>query len=419
MRNLRFISWGIWILQIGLIGLFISNSNLQTNYCLLILSAIGIFSLILVLVYNYSLSTIRKREEILRTYEDGLEKVSHDLRAPLLSMSLISETQMEEATDEQKESWKLVLYNSRWMRILVERNLDLRSLRQKSMVLHRESLDFHSLLKEVTDLLSSISTDFKQRYHSHLTGAVMVEADSVRLRQVFFNLLGNAVKFAVTGPITVETKVVNNVLRTRIIDDGPGLPRDFSERFLKPLHLKHLPSWVNGTGIGLRLTAEILRSHGSKLSVIPSERGTIWEFELLLSPPQNNSINNAYQIRPKIYLVEDDALYAKLFIAQVQVFADVSVFSRPGPMLEKLEEGERPNAILADYHLPDMNGQDLIHKARLYKDLEKIPMVLISSSTASVLWNLPRANTVDQVWMKHLSPREIREKIFILLDNKY
>jgi signal transduction histidine kinase len=130
--------------------------------------------------------------------------------------------------------------------------------------------------------------------HVEITNAVtadvpLLDLDKDQMRQVFVNLIQNAAEAIpndVAGRVNVTSKVIEDMARISVIDNGPGIPVDAHIKIFQPL----FSTKVKGTGLGLAVTAGIIRRHGGQIRVrSDGTSGTTMEVDLPLNRRQTNS----------------------------------------------------------------------------------------------------------------------------------
>jgi signal transduction histidine kinase len=109
-----------------------------------------------------------------------------------------------------------------------------------------------------------------------------IETDPLRLRQVLYNLLGNAMKFTVQGEVSLRVYVTSDLLRFEVKDAGKGIPREDLPSVFKPFYQAANNQLIGqGVGLGLHISKQIVDLLGGKISVVSElDRGTTFTFEI-------------------------------------------------------------------------------------------------------------------------------------------
>ena len=228
-------------------------------------------------LYTESQQAVRTREEVL-----GI--VSHDLRNPLNATTLASSLLQtsENLSAEEREQLDIIILSAKRMRRLIEDLLDVTRLEGgKQLPIEPVSVDVEPLVSEACDLFKGQATDsgislMQQVAH----GIPRVYADHHRILQVFSNLIGNAMKFTPSGGvIRVEANRRDSGVLFKVADTGQGIPRE---------HLRDIfnPYWQGkraermGAGLGLPIARGIVESHGGQIWVESQPGGTTFFFTL-------------------------------------------------------------------------------------------------------------------------------------------
>ncbi len=243
------------------------------------------------LVVSRNVTARRFAEEQMRQARDAAEAasrakdqflavISHELRTPLTPVLLsIAGMETEPGLPPQmREELTMIRQNLLLETRLIDDLLDLSRVINGKMVLHRQPLDLHALLRGVGDLLDSDFHDKQIALVWTLSAEHdRVDADSARLHQVFWNLLKNAVKFTPTGgTVTVHTfNPASNHVQVEVTDTGIGiepslLPGVFSA-FEQGEH--GINRHFGGLGLGLAISKAVVDMHGGTIRASSAGKG--------------------------------------------------------------------------------------------------------------------------------------------------
>jgi light-regulated signal transduction histidine kinase (bacteriophytochrome) len=209
---------------------------------------------------------------------------SHDLQEPLRKITafgdLLAETEAERLSDEGKDHIQRMQKAARRMSELISALLSFSRLsREKERTVE---VDLNVLLAEIVeDLEIAIK---KAGATVHVAPLPPVEGRPIQLRQLFQNLLGNALKFRREGTaheVRVESKLEAGRLLIVITDNGVGFEPQYAERIFKIFQRLHGRNAFEGTGIGLAVCQRVAVNHGWKIRAIgrPNE-GATFELDL-------------------------------------------------------------------------------------------------------------------------------------------
>ncbi len=230
----------------------------------------------------------RRAEEASRAKSQLLATVSHEIRTPLsgiLGMShLLGQTRM---SSEQKNYLAGMQQSGHALVQLVEDLIDFSSLSAGRFQFRPSRQDPRGVIESVVEMLSNRAHE--KGIEIGATVSVDVPAlmafDAARLRQVLFNVIGNAVKFTEVGGVFVSADTIDDSVRIRIDDTGPGMsPADLKRIFEEFEQAGDEEQRAKGTGLGLAISRRIMQACGGSLTAASAPgRGSRFEIRLPLA----------------------------------------------------------------------------------------------------------------------------------------
>jgi len=207
-----------------------------------------------------------------------LSSISHELRTPLTAITGWGETLTynDELDEDSKRGIGFMLKEAKRLTNMVEELLEFTKMQDGRFTLNiEENIDIAAELEDAIfmfrELLHQDELGFD--YHNDLTDTAFISGDSSRLKQVFFNIFDNALKYGREGKrIDVYIGEVDEHVIITIRDFGPGVPEDELDN-LKMKFYKGSNSKERGHGIGLAVCEEIVRYHGGDLELSNAEGG--------------------------------------------------------------------------------------------------------------------------------------------------
>ncbi|HET7411030.1 MAG TPA: ATP-binding protein, partial [Pararhizobium sp.] len=226
---------------------------------------------------EHELIAARERaEEANATKSRFLAMVSHELRTPLngiLGMArLLGKTRL---TREQESYVGAVRHSGHALLALVEDLLDFSGMEAGKFMLRPEPGNLQELVESMVELSAARADEKGIEIAAHVAPDVpeTIVADHRRLRQVLFNLVGNAVKFTDRGGVLVEVLARGDLLEFRVEDSGPGIAEADRQRIFHEFEqIDSGPTRRDGAGLGLAISARLAAAMGGTLT-LESETG--------------------------------------------------------------------------------------------------------------------------------------------------
>ncbi|MBQ8932412.1 MAG: HAMP domain-containing histidine kinase [Ruminiclostridium sp.] len=231
-------------------------------------------------VFNYMASELKNSESI---KNDFISSVSHELRTPLTAIKGWSETVAENLDDKQtaKKGMKVISEETGRLSDMVEELLDFSRMQGGRFYLNKENMDLFAELTDAVIIYSEKARlENKTILYDEPQSVVTIYGDKNRIRQVFINIIDNAIKYSAEGgQIAVSVIIDKDEVTIAVEDDGCGI----AENDLAKIKTKFFKAnnTVRGSGIGLAVADEIITAHGGKLE-IKSELGKYTRAEITL-----------------------------------------------------------------------------------------------------------------------------------------
>ena len=244
--------------------------------------------------YEKELLQARRRADALaRSKTELLAMLSHDIRSPLGALMAVTHVLERGAlTPEQQPMVRILRSSSTKMLNLVNAVLEHSRLEAGAVGLNPAPFDFGALVRELVADQQPLARDRGLALTAEVDSQLpaIVVGDATKLGQVLGNLVGNALKFTERGGVRVEVEVTNLSaaqvkLRVRVADTGIGIGADELPRIFGEYTQAHngIARRYGGAGLGLAISGNLLRAHGSKLDVDSTPgKGSVFSFELEL-----------------------------------------------------------------------------------------------------------------------------------------
>lgn len=336
--------------------------------------------------------TDRKRAEASlrladRRKDEFLATLAHELRNPLAPLhNALNVLQLAQQSPHiHQQAYDVMSRQLKQMVRLVDDLLDVSRITRNNIELRKERILLSDILETALETARPLVEDKKHAITVTLPPeAVYLEADAVRMAQVFSNLLNNAAKYTpANGKIWLEASVTNQLVTVRVRDNGIGmdakmLPHVF-EMFAQADN--SLERSYGGLGIGLTLVRSLLDHHGG--TVVATSKGLNKGSEFIATLPVSASSEKedtqkkagSEASKLKIIVVDDNESSAKTMGWMLELLGHQVQLLTDGSKLIDTAKALRPNAILLDIGMPGMNGYDLCRALRTFSEFKDTNLI--------------------------------------------
>lgn len=354
-----------------------------------------------------------------RAKSEFLANMSHEIRTPMNGVMGMAELLTKTDLDlKQKTFADIILKSGSALLTIINDILDFSKLDAKQMELDPAPFLISEAIEDVAMLMSSSAAEkdieLAVRLDPNLPN--MALGDVGRIRQIVTNLLGNAIKFTDTGHVMVDVeakshnknqlydkdslqrydlcsekdKIEDYELSFKIIDTGTGIPADkvgkIFEKFSQvdeSATRKH-----EGTGLGLAISSSLITLMGGEIGVESVEgEGSCFHFEITLPmyhKAQRNEPAFSEVAGSRILIVDDNAVNRSILLEQMQAWNIESVAVVDG--VEAIEfvnaashHGVQIDAIIMDYHMPKMDGGQVVCAIKKDRKFVNMPIIMLTS----------------------------------------
>lgn len=229
---------------------------------------------------------LRKEARLQQRQQNFLAAVSHELRSPLASLQLATETMARRELDAGKRAQLLARNREDLRRLdgLISNLLDTSRLEEGRVALQREPIDLHHVVDEILGEVSGAEANAGKELLNQVPAGLVVEADAVGLATVLRNLVDNALKATgERGRVVLEARREERGVVLSVSDDGEGFPPGESERLFEKFYRPgdELRRRKRGTGLGLYLVRGFVGLEGGSVTAWSEGPGRGARFEVV------------------------------------------------------------------------------------------------------------------------------------------
>lgn len=367
---------------------------------------------------------LTEQNQKLLTYNEQLLKVdklknqflantSHELRTPLQGIIGLSEALLDRSeVPLDREDLSMIISSGKRLNSLVNSILDFSKLRNYDIKLSKRAIDLRSfvdvILKNNMPLIKGKEIELINNVPESTS---MVSADENRLQQIFYNLVGNAIKFTENGYVKITTQEKEGMVLVVVKDTGIGIPENKREAIF--LEFEQADGSISreftGTGLGLSISKRLVELHGGEMWVNSEEgKGSSFFFtlpvsrekastQMLLVSEDNISGEGVQQQEASsnipageynedavcVLIVDDEPINHRVFKNHLSGnnFRIVQVMNGE-EALKAIEEGkEHFDLVLLDVMMPRMSGYEVCQKIRESYLPSELPIIMVTART--------------------------------------
>lgn len=343
-------------------------------------------------------AAVERAETADRAKSEFLANMSHEIRTPMNGVMGMAELLAKTELDARQRTFTdIIVKSGASLLTIINDILDFSKIDAGQMELDCRPFRLNEAIEDVATLVSSkvAEKDLEMivRVDPALPGKLI--GDVGRIRQVLTNIVGNAVKFTDKGHVYINAFGVSISdeqvrLRVEVEDTGIGIPKDKADTIFQKFSQvdssatrKH-----EGTGLGLSIAGSLIELMDGEIGIDTEEGvGSTFWFEIALPVDQTASVRRripADMSGARVLVIDDNAVNRSILSEQLEAWRFDHASAECGVdgldiLKAAKSQGMPVDCVILDYHMPNMNGGDVVRAMRRDPAIRDTPIIMLTS----------------------------------------
>jgi len=345
--------------------------------------------------YNKALMKAKKEsDELAMAKSNFLATMSHEIRTPMNAILGFSEQLTKSSLPEKEQKQIGIIHDSAsYLVKIIDETLEVSKLDANKLILDEHPFVLRDFIETLSEQIQPLVKKGNNTLKIHIEEklAAYYKGDTFRLKQILFNILGNAVKFTSNGTIELIVRASeekSGYLVFEIKDDGIGMTEKEQEKIFNEYEQADqlIDRKFGGTGLGLPITKKLVDLFKGTIGV-KSEKGvgTVFTIEIPLALSEKPEVEvlseiDAKELQGKRILVADDSELNRKLLKNILVKKEVIVsLASDGREALSAIEKEDFDLILMDIHMKEMDGLAFIELFRENHSQKNFPVLALTA----------------------------------------